>query len=393
MFWVIIWILLFMFLVFIHECWHFWTAKKAWVKVKEFWIWIPPKAKSLFTDTSWTEYTLNWIPLWWFVRLKWEDPDGDDFLDTDSFVSASLPWKLIILAWWVIMNLLFAWIAFSSAFMVWVKPITVLPEWMTSVVSSSYLMPTASFLQEQWFLSGDIQDIPVVLQDVLQDSLASEAWFSSWDVLSTIDLLPVDTWNIWSLLKDRIWSSFSVILVRDWTEIEKTITCPDDQCLLWIVMASWWNQELLPIKMWFSDAIHAWWTEIAAQTELTFSTLWSLWRNLFSFNREKISWSVEKLSWPVGIVHVWSSILEHGWWVMYLAFWWMISLALALFNILPFPALDGWRALSVLIQQAFWFSPTSYYKIEAYVNFFFFALLMLLWIYIIFQDIWRIVGV
>ena len=379
-----------MFLVFIHECWHFWTAKKAGVKVKEFGIWIPPKATKIFTDASWTDYTLNRIPLWWFVRLKWEDPEWDDFLDPDSFISASLPWKLVILAWWVVMNLLFAWIAFSGAFMVWVKPITIIPDSMSAWTSTSYLMPTSWFLQEKGFLSWTVIDIPVAIEDIMWESLASEASLLSWDIILLIDDQEVTTWNLWVLLKDRIWKTFTLTYSRSSTQTTSSITCPDDQCLLWIVMKRWWNQEILPIKMPFNEAIRAWWSEIKAQTRLTFSTLWTLWRNLFSFDSERISWSVEKLSWPVWIVHVGSSILEHWWWVMYLAFWWMISLALALFNVLPFPALDGWRALSVLIQEIFWFSPVSYYKIEAYVNFFFFALLMLLWIYIIFQDIWRI---
>jgi len=65
MFWgILIGILLFMFLVFIHELGHFLAAKKAGVKVLEFGLGIPPRAVTLFTDKSGTKYTLNWIPLW-----------------------------------------------------------------------------------------------------------------------------------------------------------------------------------------------------------------------------------------------------------------------------------------------------------------------------------------
>lgn len=60
---VIIGILMFMFLVMIHEFGHYFAAKRAKVKVLEFGIGIPPKIKALFTDRSGTQWTLNWIPL------------------------------------------------------------------------------------------------------------------------------------------------------------------------------------------------------------------------------------------------------------------------------------------------------------------------------------------
>ncbi|HCY21821.1 TPA: hypothetical protein DIC40_08515 [Patescibacteria group bacterium] len=43
-------------------------------------------------------------------------------------------------------------------------------------------------------------------------------------------------------------------------------------------------------------------------------------------------------------------LLESGGWKQFLAFAGLISLALAIFNILPIPALDGGRLLSVIIQ-------------------------------------------
>jgi len=59
-----------MILVILHELGHFWAAKKLGVKVLEFGVGIPPKAKKLWTDVQGTEYTLNRIPLGGFVRLK-----------------------------------------------------------------------------------------------------------------------------------------------------------------------------------------------------------------------------------------------------------------------------------------------------------------------------------
>jgi regulator of sigma E protease len=71
----------------------------------------------------------------------------------------------------------------------------------------------------------------------------------------------------------------------------------------------------------------------------------------------------------------------------------MISLALALFNILPIPALDGWRLLWVVIQTLFRIRPEKYFSIEWYVNTVSFLVLMVLGIYIIFKDLVRCRGI
>ena len=60
----------FFIVVFIHEMGHFLVARWSGVTVKEFGIGIPPRFKKLFHDKRGTEWTLNWIPLGGFVRLK-----------------------------------------------------------------------------------------------------------------------------------------------------------------------------------------------------------------------------------------------------------------------------------------------------------------------------------
>jgi regulator of sigma E protease len=129
--------------------------------------------------------------------------------------------------------------------------------------------------------------------------------------------------------------------------------------------------------------------EIREQAKLTFWLLWYLGRNIFSGDAEKVENSVNKLSWPVGIVKFGEQILEFWWWLQYLAFGGMVSLALAFFNMLPIPALDGGRALWVLIQHTFRLKPEKYYVIEWYFNFIVFVLMMLLGIYIILLDLVR----
>jgi regulator of sigma E protease len=95
-------------LVVIHELGHFITARLAGVRVLEFGLGFPPRAKVLRSRGE-TLYTLNWLPIGGFVRLEGEDGDSDD---PRSFVRAALPVKLVILVAGVVMNVVLAFVIF-----------------------------------------------------------------------------------------------------------------------------------------------------------------------------------------------------------------------------------------------------------------------------------------
>jgi regulator of sigma E protease len=97
-------------LVLVHELGHFVTARLAGVRVLEFGIGFPPRAKVLRAKGE-TLYTLNWLPIGGFVKLEGEDGDEGD--DPRSFARARLPVKLVILAAGVVMNLLVALAIFT----------------------------------------------------------------------------------------------------------------------------------------------------------------------------------------------------------------------------------------------------------------------------------------
>ena len=98
-------------LVLVHELGHFITARLAGVRVLEFGIGFPPRAKVLRAKGE-TLYTLNWMPIGGFVKLEGED--GDDAGDPRSFVRARLPTKMIILVAGVAMNLLTSFLIFTA---------------------------------------------------------------------------------------------------------------------------------------------------------------------------------------------------------------------------------------------------------------------------------------
>jgi regulator of sigma E protease len=102
---VFIFIFILSVLVVIHELGHFLTARAANIRVHEFGIGFPPRAKVLGVRGE-TTYTLNWLPIGGFVKLEGED--GDDTDDPRSFVNQPLPTRLVVLAAGVVMNLLLA---------------------------------------------------------------------------------------------------------------------------------------------------------------------------------------------------------------------------------------------------------------------------------------------
>ena len=107
---ILLFILILCSLVVIHELGHFVTARLFGIRVHEFGIGFPPRAK-VMRDRSETLYTLNWLPIGGFVRLEGEDGDSDD---PRSFAVARLPKKLLVLLAGVGMNLALAFVIFTG---------------------------------------------------------------------------------------------------------------------------------------------------------------------------------------------------------------------------------------------------------------------------------------
>jgi regulator of sigma E protease len=98
-------------LVVIHELGHFVTAKIFGVKVLEFGIGYPPRAFGIKRGD--TEYTVNWLPLGGFVRLLGEEDPTDP-----RSLAALAAWKrLVVMGSGAFMNLVLAIFLFSLALM------------------------------------------------------------------------------------------------------------------------------------------------------------------------------------------------------------------------------------------------------------------------------------
>jgi regulator of sigma E protease len=98
-------------LVLVHEFGHFVTARLFRVRVLEFGVGFPPRARIL-RDVGETVYTLNWLPIGGFVKLEGED--GDEAEDPRSFAAQRTWKKLAILLAGVVMNLVLAFVIFGG---------------------------------------------------------------------------------------------------------------------------------------------------------------------------------------------------------------------------------------------------------------------------------------
>ncbi|MDA1079678.1 MAG: M50 family metallopeptidase [bacterium] len=104
-------------LIIIHELGHFVAARIRGIKVEEFGLGYPPLAIKLFTWRG-TIFSLNWIPFGGFVRMAGEQdmPQDGKKPSKDSYYAASIPSRLIVLLAGVFCNFVFGAITFAIIF-------------------------------------------------------------------------------------------------------------------------------------------------------------------------------------------------------------------------------------------------------------------------------------
>lgn len=109
--------------MFVHELGHFLVAKAAGVRVDEFGFGYPPRALKI--GERWgTIFSLNWIPFGGFVKIFGENYEdgleepGSQKIIGKNFTQVSKKWQALILAAGVTFNILFAWLLFSLGFVI-----------------------------------------------------------------------------------------------------------------------------------------------------------------------------------------------------------------------------------------------------------------------------------
>lgn len=308
-------------LVFVHELGHFSVAKFFGVRVDEFGMGFPPRAKKLFTRNG-TDYTLNWLPIGGFVKIHGEDslPDTDPDYGR-SFVAK--PWyaQILILVAGVVMNILLAWVLFSIAHM------------------SGTLAPVTP---ENAYT---IQNPQLYIVQVMSESPASTAGIQAGDIVRGVTTGT-------SILKNPTPETFINTLQGSTGPVSIDILRGDNQVSVSVepyitegtrkigVMPQYLGLERVGFFPSFvRGAQTTWYTTVG-----TAQAFGKLIGDTFTGKG-----STDALTGPVGLVGVVRDAQSMGWsFVINLAA--LISVNLAILNILPFPALDGGRVVITLIE-------------------------------------------
>lgn len=318
---ILIFIITLLVLVLIHEFGHFLMAKRFGIKVLEFGFGIPPRAWG--KKIGETVYSINWLPLGGFVRLLGEDKDEPVGKKTQSGDFRAKPvWQRItVVVAGVTMNLLLAWAFFY-----------------TVLISQNFkiIYPT--------------QEAAVYIFKVEKDFPAEKAGVKSGEKLVSIDDQKVsDIDAARKLIKSKKETPLTLTLANTEGKNEHKVTLTPasrgGEVLIGVIFSP------IPFREYssFSEKLFSGITYSWDITRVTFAGLGQVMKQVITGNFAAISKSV---AGPVGLAVVTNDILSSGWEAIlpYLWFVGVISLTLAIFNVLPIPALDGGRLLFLVIE-------------------------------------------
>lgn len=326
---IIVGLIVLVLLVALHELGHAWAAKRNGVVVEEFGIGLPPRAwkKKLKNGTL---FTLNWLPIGGFVKLQGEH---DAATKKGDYGAATFWQKTQILLAGVAMNWLIAVVLLTALALIGLPKI--IPN-QFSIASDSTVVRT-----------------PVQILGLKGDYPADAAGLQRGDTLTKVNETPVET------VDDFIAASsanrgeeVAITYERDGTERTTSVTLRDAE------------SEVFGAQLGQSEKLRATWSAPIVGVVTTGQYTWATLQGLgglvadtvsgafgqLSTNEttreaasERLGRAGESIAGPVGILGVIFPAASQAGpeQVLFLAA--IISLTLAVMNILPIPALDGGR--------------------------------------------------
>ncbi len=368
---ILIFVLVLGILIFVHELGHFLTARRNGIKAEEFGFGFPPRIFGFVFDeftkkfrlvkgnenveSPHTVYSLNWIPLGGFVRIKGEDRESAQ--EPDSFAGKSAWVRFKVLVAGVVMNFFLAWVLFAAVL------ILGFPEQIDPEDRTKY------------------SDIKVQILQVQPGTPAEEIGLLAGDTIKKLDATAVKNVEVVSkYIADHRGREITLTVERgDNTVVLKgtpRVDAPAGEGLLGISFS-----ETAIVEYGFFEAIWKGLQQTYLKTIEILMVLVTMITSLFTGEKTNVD-----IAGPVGIVYLTKQMTELG--LAYLLYFAAIlSINLGIINALPIPALDGGRILFVLIEKIKG-SPVSQ-KVEGYVHQVGFILLLLLMVWVTFYDFLR----
>jgi regulator of sigma E protease len=362
---IIIFIVILLVLVVSHEFGHFIVAKKSGIRVDEFSFGFPPKLfGKKFGETT---YNFNLLPVGGYVKIFGENPDEDSMNGPDSgrsFVNKPKYIQAAVLFAGVTMNFLVAWLLLSVGFM------SGLP---TSVQSA----PKGAVIENQALtITSILPGSPAEIGGIkVGDKIVSLETEKDSTLLLSSNL---STETVQSFIKSHGDEKVEVAIVRANEKMELTVI-PQKSDTSDFVMIGISMDTIGTLKLPIHKAI---WEGLKLSADVFIGTVVGFYNLIHGAILGTADMS--SVTGPVGIVGVVGDAAKFGF-VYLLSFTALISINLAVINLIPFPALDGGRLLFLLIEKI----KGSRIKpqIANWVNMVGFGLLMLLMVIITYHDI------
>jgi len=350
-------IIIFSILVIAHEWGHFIVARRNGVKVEEFGVGFPPRMFG--RKRGGTFYSLNWLPIGGFVRLKGEDGEAKG---KDSFATKAYWPKVKIVMAGVSMNLLIAYV------LIVVLLIAGLPA----------ILPSG-FVKFGPIKPSSIETSNLMVLAVNKGSAAEKAEIKvGSEILSVNGQDLATTEQLQSVTRDQAGKEVELVVRKDGqTNTVKAVLGTDDK-------TGYLGLAAQPIEIARYNPLTALVAGVIVLFQMVVATIAAFGEFIVGlFTRARVS---ENVAGPVGIVGLFGGVMQFGWRYA-LAFVASISLSLAVINSLPIPALDGGRLfVMTLTRLGVKISPQR----EALVHWAGFIILILLVIIVTISDISRL---
>ncbi len=336
---ILIALVMFGILIFIHEGGHFLAARLCRVTVKEFAIGMGPQIVSRTSKKSGTKYGLRLLPIGGFVSMAGEDEESDD---PNAFCNKSVPRRMLIVIAGALMNLLLGFI----------------------------LMFILVFAQKT-LVSTQI--------GAFNDNAVSSEYLEVGDTVLKVDGTSVHTGNevVYEIMNKGS-EPIDILVLRDGEKIkvegvvfpnfeDSGVVFGDCDFKMYVAEENFGNY----IK-------HAYFRSVSTVKMVVDSLV-----NLISGK-----YGMEAVSGPVGVTEVVGEAARSNIpTLLYVVA--VISINLGVFNLIPFPALDGGRFLFLII-EGIRRKPIDR-RIESYINFVGIIILFVFMALITFKDIVKLI--